>query len=75
MLRLSSRVQLFATLRTVALQAPLSMGFSRQKCWSGWSRLSPGDTPDPGIALTSLTSPALAGGLFTKMPEISILVK
>ena len=30
-----SRVQLFATLWTVAYQAPLSMGFSRQEYWSG----------------------------------------
>ena len=30
-----SRVRLFATPQTVACQAPLSMGFSRQECWSG----------------------------------------
>ena len=30
-----SRVQLFVTLWTVAHQAPLSMGFSRQEYWSG----------------------------------------
>ena len=30
-----SRVRLFATPCTVAHQAPLSMGFSRQECWSG----------------------------------------
>ena len=30
-----TRVQLFATLWTVACQAPLSMGFSRQEYWSG----------------------------------------
>ena len=30
-----SRVRLFATLWTVARQAPLSMGFSRQEYWSG----------------------------------------
>ena len=30
-----SHIQLFATLWTVARQAPLSMGFSRQECWSG----------------------------------------
>ena len=44
-----SRVQLFATLWTVARQAPLSMGFSRQECWSGLPFPSPGDLPDPGI--------------------------
>ena len=34
---------------TVAHQAPLSMGFSRQEYWSGLSFPSPGDLPDPGI--------------------------
>ena len=38
-----------ATLCTVALQAPLSMGFSRQEYWSGLPFPSPGDLPDPGI--------------------------
>ena len=44
-----SRVQLFATGWTVALQAPPSMGFSRQEYWSGSLFPSPGDLPDPGI--------------------------
>ena len=44
-----SRVQLFATPWTVAHQAPLSMGFSRQEYWSGLPFPSPGDLPDPGI--------------------------
>ena len=44
-----SRVQLFATPWTVALQAPLSMGFFRQEYWSGLPFPSPGDIPDPGI--------------------------
>ena len=44
-----SHVQLFATPRTVAYQAPPSMGFSRQECWSGLPFPSPGDLPDPGI--------------------------
>ena len=34
---------------TVALQAPLSMKFSRQECWSGLPFAPPGDLPDPGI--------------------------
>ena len=42
------RVRLFATLWTVALQAPLSMEFSRQEYWSGLP-CPPGDLPDPGI--------------------------
>ena len=44
-----SRVQLFATPQTVARQAPLSMGFSRQGYWSGLPFPSPLDVPDPGI--------------------------
>ena len=40
----------------VAWQAPLSMGFSRQECWSGLPFLSPGDLPDPE---TEPRSPAL----------------
>ena len=39
------------TLWTVAHQAPLSMGFSRQEYWSGLSFLSPGDLPNPGTEL------------------------
>ena len=44
-----SRVRLFATLWTVAHQAPLSMGFSRQEYWSGLPFPSPGALPDPGM--------------------------
>ena len=40
---------LFATLQTVARQAPLSMGFSRQEYWSGLPWPSPGHLPDPVI--------------------------
>ena len=46
---LLSCVHLFATLWTIAYQAPLSMGFSRQECWSGLPFTSPGDLPEPGI--------------------------
>ena len=45
-----------ATPWTVARQAPLSMGFPSQACWSGFPFPSPGDLPDRG---TELTSPAL----------------
>ena len=38
-----------ATPWTVAHQAPLSMGFSRQEYWSGVPFLIPGDLPDPRI--------------------------
>ena len=44
-----SRVQLSITLGTVDHQAPLSIGFSRQKYWSGLPLPPPGDLPDPGI--------------------------
>ena len=40
---------LFATPWTVARQAPLSMGFSRQEYWGGLPFPSPGDLPDPGV--------------------------
>ena len=48
-MKLLSRVQLFVTPWTVAYQASLSMGFSRQEYWSGLPFPSPGDLPDPGI--------------------------
>ena len=44
-------VLLFATLWTVARQAPLSMGFSRQDYWSRLICLLPGDLPDQGSNL------------------------
>ena len=53
--QLLSLVWLFATPWTVAHQAPLSMGFSRQEYWSGLPFLSPGDRPDTGIELGSPT--------------------
>ena len=59
-----SRVQNFVTLWTIACQAPLSVGFSRQEYWSGVLCPPPGDLPNPGIELTSLKSPALAAKLF-----------
>ena len=60
-----SCVQLFSTPWTVALQAPLSMGFSRQEYWSGLPYPTPGDLPHPGI---EASSPALAGKFFTNGP-------
>ena len=53
MLSRFSRVQLFVTLWTVAHQAPLSMGFSRQEYWIG-CHASAGDLPDPGMEPVSL---------------------
>ena len=56
-----SRVRLFVIPWNVALQAPLSMGFSRQEYWSGLPFPPPGDLPDPGMEPKSLVSSALAG--------------
>ena len=53
------RVRLFATLWTVARQAPLSVGFSRQEYWSELPCPPPGDLPDPGIEPVSPLTPAL----------------
>ena len=53
-----SRVQLFATLWTVAHQALRSMGFPRQEYWSGLPFPSPGDLPKLGIKPVSPTAPA-----------------
>ena len=46
---LFSRVWIFVTPWTVARQAPLSMGFSRQEYWSGLPFPPPEDLPNPGI--------------------------
>ena len=62
MLSRFSRVSLFVTPWTVAHQAPLSMGFSRQEYWSGLLCPPSGDLPDLGI---EPASPALAGEVFT----------
>ena len=59
-----SHVWLFVTLWTIARQAPLSMGFSRQEYWS-WSPFpSPGNLPNPWIKPVSPGSPAWAGEIF-----------
>ena len=60
-----SHVWLFVTLQTVACQAPLSMGFSRQESWGGLPVPSPGKLPSPGTEPVSLMSPALGNEFFT----------
>ena len=60
-----SHVWFFATPWTVACLAPLSMGFSRQECWSELPCPPLGHLPDPGIDPMSLTSPSLADRSFT----------
>ena len=61
----TQRLLLCATPWTVAGQASLSVGFSRQEYWSGLPCPSSGDRHDSGIEPTSPMSPALAGGFLT----------
>ena len=51
-----------------SLQAPLSVGFSRQEYWSGLPFPPPGDLLDPAIEPAFLSSPTLVGRLFTTEP-------
>ena len=60
-----SCIQLFASPWTIAHQAPLSMGFSRQEYWSGLPPLSLGHLLRRGM---KTMSPALAGGFLTTEP-------
>ena len=60
-----SCIRLFATPWTIAYQAPLSIGFSRQECWSGLPFPSPGDLPNPGI---EPRSPALQADVLPSEP-------
>ena len=66
-----SHVQLFVSLCTIACQAPLSMGFSRQEYWSRLPCSPPGDLPNPGI---EPRFPALAGGFLTTEQGNSLVV-
>ena len=65
MLSRFSHVRLFETPWTVAHQALLSIGLSRQEYWSGLPFPSPGDLPDSRMVPES---PALTGGFFTTRP-------
>ena len=58
---------------TVACQAPLSKGFSRQEYWSRLPCPPPEDLSDPGIKPISLTSSALAGGSFKTSTALEAL--
>ena len=49
------------------------MGFPSQEYWSGLLCPPPEDLPDPGIKLTSLMSPALAGEFFTTSATWEVL--
>ena len=67
-----SRADSLVTPWTVAHQAPLSMGFSRQEHWSGLPCPPPGCLPDPGI---EHTSSVLAGEFFTTEPPGKPVIK
>ena len=71
MLSCFSCVQLFATLRTVTHQAPLSMEFPRQEYWNVLPFPPPRYLPNLVIAPTSLAFLVLAGGVFTTGPPVS----
>ena len=58
----------FAAPWTVAHQAPLSMGFSKQEHWSGLPLPSPGNLAHPGTESESPPSPVSAGRFFTTAP-------
>ena len=66
-----SCVRLFVTPWTVAYQAPPSMEFSRQECWTGLLFPSAGDLPDPGIEPRSPTLQADA--LLSELPGKPLL--
>ena len=68
MLNHFSRVELCVTLWTLACQASLSLGFSRQEYGSELPCPPPGDLPDPGIEPASLMSLTLAVGFITAVP-------
>ena len=65
-----NRVPLFATLWTLAHQAPLSMGFSRQEYWSGMPFSPPGDLPNPGNEPASPLSPVLQVDSLPTEPQV-----
>ena len=62
------RVRLFATLWTVAQEAPLSRGYYRQEHWSRFLGLPPREFHNPRIKPASLISPPLAGGFLPLAP-------
>ena len=72
--KLLSCACLYATLWTVAHQAPLSMGLSRQEYKSGSLCPPPGDLPAPAIKPLSLLFPALAGRFWeSRHPRVNMI--
>ena len=68
-----SHVQLFAILGTVAGQASLSIGFSRQEYWTGLQFPLLGDLPKSGIKPVSLVSSSLADSSLGLAPPGKLL--
>ena len=64
--KLLSHLRLFATPWTIAYQAPLFIGFSRQEYWSGFPFPSPGDLPNPAIEPRSPALQANGGSIIKK---------
>ena len=75
MLSSFSCAQLCMTLQIVACQAPLSMGFSRQKYWSGLPCPPPGDLPKPGIEPASLGLLPWKAGSLPLAPPVADCLK
>ena len=69
MCRLShfSYVQFFASPWTVDCRVPLSVGFSRQECWSGLPYSPPGGLPNPGTETMSLLPVSCTGFFATSI--------
>ena len=66
--QLLGHARLFVTPWAVDCQAPFSMEFPRQECWSVLTFPPPGDLSYPGTELASLAFPALPGRFFTSVP-------
>ena len=62
--------QLSVTPWTIVHQASLSMGFSRQRHWTGLPCLPPKDLPNPGIETASPVAAALAVGFFSPLSHL-----
>ena len=78
--RMGCGLSLVLPFATVARQAPLSMGFSRQECWSGLPGLPPEDLPNPGIEPLSHYVSCIAGGFFNTIatwgtPNLKVYLK
>ena len=71
----TQRLLLCATPWTVAGQASLSVGFSRQEYWSGLPCPSSGDRPDAGVKPASPVSPALQADSLPLSPVEALITQ